>query len=199
MSLLLFLVAIVINIPTNTKGIVLWIANHLHVENLIEEGLINVSADSSYEGNSNINAPLEMEEGRIQWWGSGRDNILHYYEVDFKFFKPYVTSYSMNILTAHYVKKWDMIGSNDHINWEIIDYQELTSEPQETFNIFNCSNPGIYRYIRIQSNQTNFDNQSALTLQDYRFYGSLEWASPTKQIVNYFNSVFCITYVVSML
>ena len=49
----------------------------------------------------------------------------------------------------------------------LIDPQELASEPQKkTFNIFYCSNPGIYRYIQIQSNQSNFANTNALTLQE---------------------------------
>lgn len=109
------------------------------------------------------------------------NNINSWICFDFKnhSVKPsdYIIRSPRNEITNHYLKNWVVEGSDDKIQWEIIDKQENCdylngSGFVHSFKIEN-ENLKSFRYIRLRQNGPNVFFSDYLAIQNFEIYGKL--------------------------
>lgn len=100
---------------------------------------------------------------------------------DFKNHAVHPTNYIIrspkNEITNHYLKNWVIEGSNDKIQWEVLDKQIgceflVGSELIHTFTIRN-QNYDTFRFIRLRQNGPNVFNSDYLAIKNFELYGRL--------------------------
>ena len=110
------------------------------------------------------------------------DNINSFIIFDFKNKKVSISKYYLSVpssLTGYNgnrPKTWDIEGSNDLQNWEIIDQRANDSSLSDygrskTFNVNNNNNNKYFKYIRIKEIISQNGNHQML-LSEIEFYGS---------------------------
>ena len=184
-----------VSIDNSTQGIVQWVIQRIRPKNFIDSHLISINVSGNVNDALTKYAPIEvMYVNNIRFWAHSSSE-MRYYEVDFQSFAPFITSYSIAIDKNQYPKYLELVGSNDHVNWSLIHSQTFNEEPQGNYQYFECNNPGSFRYIKIQTNSTDFRDYNTLTLQRYRFYGKIKWIFSTKyckQLLNHYFLFFLI-------
>ena len=185
-------------IDPTTTGIVQWIVNRIKPIDFFESHIINVNTSG------NDNDPLlkygpigVVNINGVTFWCHSSSQ-MRYYEVDFQSFSPFITSYSISIAKNQYPRYWELVGSNDHVNWTLLHSKTFDKEPSSDYQYFECNNPRSFRYVKLQSNYTDFRNANILTLQQYRFYGKVQWIFSTKHCKQLFNHYFLFVLIINI-
>lgn len=90
-----------------------------------------------------------------------------------------IVSCSHNVINYCKAKSWRIIGSNDHIHWDILNHQLSRSELRDPLSkyIFECEKSNqFYRYIRYIQEETWNNNNTfkyLIHLNCIEFFGSI--------------------------
>ena len=96
--------------------------------------------------------------------------------------KLFLTGYSLkffsHITNNEHMLKWAIIGSNDKLNWFIIDEEDLNHKKQEIkINekmYFNCLSPDSFTYFRLIQTGRNSHGNNIMYLTYLELYGQLK-------------------------
>lgn len=143
--------------------------------NVSENGIVKISASSSDHG-----SPWQVaDRGWNNYWFS-QNKTGQYILFDFMQRQMIVNKYTIKTIKfsedSCHLKSWAVEGSNDLINWNIIDEKD-TNELNGSNKVasFDCQtdNTDSYRYIRLRMTGPNARGDNLLALNNLEFFGSL--------------------------
>ena len=176
-----------------------WAAKQFGFDNPIIGRTINVSGDSFYQGRfETVYAPFDyFLNDDIKWWNS-ESGTDHWYQIDLQSLNIYLTGFSIDVSTKHYMPNWKVIGTNDittpQEKWKEIHTIQFPEQPKESYQFFKCDHPMSVRFIRLISSGVNFDGNSYLTVGSLHLFGTLLWVSCTAAIKTHIKLRF-FTYI----
>ena len=171
------------NLTDNSIGLVRLISKKLKVDDIFSLGLINVEVVSTLQSCDSRHAPFGVyREGCTDYWNSKNNSPSRWYQVEFKHFKVFIKGYYFAHNPIHYMRNWKILGSDNGVDWDILDERILENKPDKTKNVYECQNPLSRRYIRYQSDSTNFDDNSYITLGSFDLLGSVLWCFNSNKI-----------------
>ncbi|EAY18748.1 F5/8 type C domain containing protein [Trichomonas vaginalis G3] len=149
----------------------LWRKNN---ENPHNAGLIFIGVSSTYNG---VHQQSVIDLSWDNYWYSTNEKNS-YFSVDF--LKMLVVPRSVEIRngkSGYSLKSWVIEGSNDGINFDILDEHEscLDFKPKYTTKVYQLNNPDNkeYRIIRLRQTSVNNNGSMALELSRFEIYGDL--------------------------
>lgn len=148
-----------------------------------ENGTVDV-IDTSHKGELTSSQLFNYDNlyGNGSW---SLCNELHgYFLVDFKEYSVNLTHYVMHAansddeeLSPYTPKTWSVEGSNDCVNWTILDHRnnDFGLNSYNSACIFECSNkaPISYRYIKIKQQGRNHGGDFDFFITGVEFFGAL--------------------------
>ena len=104
---------------------------------------------------------------------AGQEPDYNWCEVDFQKGRIWITNYTWRANTIDFFKKFQVLGSDDGIHWDIIDERETTFDTSNPTisKTFNCKNPLTRRIIKIHPLDTTWNNNRALWIHKLEFFG----------------------------
>lgn len=100
---------------------------------------------------------------------------VHWYCIVFPhFFKIKSYTIKSRIINDHHPKEWKLTGSNDRVNWKLIDEQNTNvfNTIRKTVN-FPVKYTGTYRYINMTQTFTTSNDNVIMTFGSIDFFGRI--------------------------
>jgi len=167
-----------VNYEGSVNGIARWISKKSKIADIHSAGLISVSTDNHNDPTGGlITAPIGYAGTKTTWWGTIGSCIGHYYMIDFLSIRINIKGYATSMQTEHYHKHIYFFGSNDTINWDIIDEVIYDSEPDDSTQYYNVKNPMTVRAIKYFVNGTRFNGGCSLAFGKFDIFGTIKWPS----------------------
>ena len=128
-----------------------------------EHPMVNVATGGTANDNANNTGNAKRAFDRnsaTQWFSNGVKGWLQYDLGHTETVQRY-SVISSNNQVARDPKDWELLGSNDGVNWQTLDAQnnQVSTWPY-TLKTFAVSRPGAYRYYRINITANNGDTTS---------------------------------------
>ena len=153
------------------NGAFRYIQNLVGDNDIVSKNYVKVSVSSS--NNQNPSTPvIDNTLGDTYWQSEDIENS--WYEIDFVNNSFYLESYVLRMNIVDFYKEWEILGSNDGINYEVIDNQTDFAQPSGIVinKRFICKNPLTKRMFRYQPKGTRFRGDHYVTLHRIDFFGS---------------------------
>jgi len=154
----------------------------------INNGIVKITASSNIK---NLNNPVVLKNFDIdEHWYSEKVNGS-WYEVDFLQNNFYLKSYVIRNFYHEFLAKWQVLGSNDGVNFDVVDDVTDFEEPSEGYhNIhFVCKYPKMRRIFRIVGNGKRFYGDYHFVIHRLEFYGMIISSIPglciTRKSINH--------------
>ena len=177
-------------VDKSDNAILRWLSRVTKTKNLHGNRLITLRSDSLYQKRS-LTAPIGyIENGLETYFESNNSETEHWYQIDFLSFHVGVTGYTLRMRVDHYHPEWWLLGSQDNIEWKIIDHQTMQAIPQINYNTFTLKQSVEYRSYRLKVNSNCFNETLGwqLLLGSIEFFGYITYFSPnTCQRLFYFH------------
>ena len=128
------------------------------------------------EGHPERNNPLipvtQDDDGGMDYWHS-QDIENQYFSVDFKNSKILLENYTYRAHSIDFQEKWQILGSNDNVNWEIICFPTGFTQPAYAYHTFNfpCKAKKPYRIIKYLSIMHRYSGDHRITFYGLEFFG----------------------------
>lgn len=172
------------------------IINHLNNEcnGNAAHSIIKVSTTGTFSGSLMNLFEYDDFTNSSSW--TMENNRNGYFEIDFCQFKVQITDYSMATVTNNFLddnifpKSWEIMGSNDRLNWESLDLRknDHTLHGHHRKQIFRCKNISneSYKFIRLYQRGGNHysDDDYRIYITAFELYGTLE--APKLKNINIF-------------
>jgi hypothetical protein len=120
-----------------------------------------------------------------KWWGTRNTSIDHYMKCEFVDFKirPFgyaLKSHSTSWGSAHYIQSWRFEGSNDDLNWTILDTQTNTEaiSGNDKEAVFKISTEESYRFFRLITGALNSSGTHQFSMQRFEIFGEIRGSIP---------------------
>ena len=140
-----------------------------HKRTDINNGIVKINASSV---NGDINTPVVKRDLGSCYWYSNNENGS-WYEVDFLKNKFYLEGYFIRAHPQDYFANWQVLGSYDGENYDVVDEVSNYTRPSSFDNYFKCKYPKQRRIFKILTNGTRFYGNYTFYLYRLEFYGRL--------------------------
>ena len=165
----------IIHKSAGDNGILRWVSRASKIADISGKGLINLSSDSTRADSGPLSVLIGYDPTNIGWWGTNNSVKTHYYMIDFLSFNVFVDGYSMTSGPQHVQRDMCVYGSNDYVNWQLMDRRTYDSQPSSGILFYSCKYPMKARYIAFVANSTRFTNDRAIALNSLDLYGTIQW------------------------
>ena len=145
--------------------------------NIKELGVIHLSCSSVFSDKKLLKSILE-DEGD---WGTLNKKKPQWIDISFKPGKVAITGYSIRshgheTWSKSQLRSWVLLGTNDEINWDVIDEQKDVIEFKKQFlktKTFQTKETIFYSTIRLQRTTETWGNNYYLAFNRLEFFGYL--------------------------
>ena len=159
--------------PSNgsINGIFRYLSKVSRTPNLHGSSLIRISYDSFVDTTS-YTYPIGYEESdKNSFFVSSGSSGEHWYQIDLLSFRITIVAYTYQAEPIHYPKTWQILASDDGVNWEIINEPTLSIKPEKNRNTFYLKEPKTTRILRMRTNSRRFDDAWDLTIKYLDIFG----------------------------
>ena len=131
-----------------------------HLQNVfgrsdINNGIVKINASSTVQ---NLYNPVVIRDFTNGLYWCSNDENGSWYEVDFLQNYFYLKSYVIRTYSHDFFEKWQVLGSNDGVHFDVVD--DVTDFEKPTADMHNihfvCKYPKIRRIFRIVANGKRF-------------------------------------------
>ena len=136
----------------------------------IHEDIVKITASSTKQ---NLYNPIIRRDFSLgTYWYSESENGS-WYEVDFLQNNFYLKSYLIRTYYWDFFEKWQVLGSNDGVHFDVVDDVTDFKKPTEGHHniFFKCKYPKMRRIFRIVANGKRFADSCHFVIHRLEFYG----------------------------
>lgn len=94
-----------------------------------------------------------------------------WFQVELNHGRAIIHGYRFQILNNFPIDKWQVAGSNDKENWDIIHESEISQSQSTSINIFGVYSQRPYRYFRFINASENLNDDIKLRLRHFDIFG----------------------------
>ena len=136
----------------------------------INNGIVRISSSSIYS-TYNISIPIVKRDlGEGAWCSNNTEGS--WYEIDFLNNNFYLEGYFIRAMSNNYFLQWKVFGSNDKINYDVVDEVSAYTQPATYNNYFSCKFPKLRKTFKIVANGKRFANDgSYFCMRRIELYG----------------------------
>ena len=135
----------------------------------IQDEFVKINASSTVK---DLYVPVTLKDFvTSKYWTSKNENGS-WYEVDFLQNMFYLEKYFLRAATFDFFSKWQVLGSNDGIHFDVVDDVTDFEKPKIDSITFKCKYPKIRRVFRIVANGESNIGDFVFNLHRLEFYGS---------------------------
>ena len=137
----------------------------------INEGFVKINASSSTQ--SSESPVIKRNMGTDNFWGSDDENGS-WYEVNFLKNSFYLTSYEIRDHPQDFYSAFQVLGSNDGQNFDVVDDVKDFERPNGDTNVnvlFRCKYPKRRKIFRIVTKGVRFYGDHRFYIHRLEFYG----------------------------
>ena len=135
----------------------------------INEKIVRINSSSSEQ---NLYNPVIKRDFAINNYWESKDENGSWYEVDFQQNLFYLKNYFIRAATGDFFSKWQVLGSNDGVNYDVVDDVTDFEKPTTDKLVFKCKYPKVRKIFRIVTNGKRFTGDSQFVIHRLEFYGS---------------------------
>jgi hypothetical protein len=138
----------------------------------INNGIVKINASSTVQ---NLYNPVVIRDftDNLCWYSSSVNGS--WYEVDFLQNDFYLKSYIIRDYYWDFFEKWQVLGSNDGVHFDVVD--DVTNFAQPSTGLHNihfvCKYPKMRRIFRVVANGKRFYGDYAFVIHRLEFYGMI--------------------------
>ena len=137
----------------------------------IHEDIVKINASSTEKNLYNPIIRRDLASGT--YWQS-KNESRSWYEIDFLQNNFYLKSYLFRTYSWDFFEEWQVLGSNDGTNFDVVDdvtdFKEPTEERHHNI-LFKCKYPKMRRIFRIVANGKRFYGDYKFIIHRLEFYG----------------------------
>ena len=156
----------------------------------IHEKIVKINSSSSEK---NLYIPVTNRDCVTDiYWNSKNENGS-WYEVDFQQNLFYLTNYFIRAAAHDFFSKWQVLGSNDGVNYDVVDDVTDFKEPTTDNLVFKCKYPKVRKIYRIVTNGKRFAGDYIFHMHRLEFYGSFVSSPFVKTCkINHMNKLYYV-------
>ena len=122
-------------------------------------------------GSYNMYSPIIDKNYQSEYWCS-EDKNNSWYEIEFLKNRVYLESYFIYASQHEYFSNWKVLGSNNGIDYDVVDEVSGYTKPQGWSNYFQCKYPKTRRFFKIVASGQRFGKDGFfLCIRKLEFYG----------------------------
>ena len=165
----------IIHKSAGDNGILRWVSRASKIADISGKGLINLSSDSTRADSGPLSVLIGYDPTNNGWWGSNGAIGTHYILIDFLSFDVFVDGYSTSCGSIDVQRDLSVYGSNNYVDWQLIDRRTYEKEPSTGVLYYACQNPMKARYVAFVANSTRFRGDCSFALNSLDLYGTIQW------------------------
>ena len=155
------------------NGVISAIKSRTHSKNINKDGIVSLF-NSTAAGNTDVSIIFDATDKKYsyKYWYSTEEDTERWVLIDFNSYRLDITAYTLYTGKNDYMPYWEMLASNDSINWIQIHNCSVDKDPSDMSNTYKTVRTTT-RYIKMRCEGQRRDGAYRFAIYKLDFFGAM--------------------------